>query len=937
MLGLVLALCLAPLSGQGAEAPRPPAEAAPLPQDPSLHLGVLPNGLRYGVMRNPNPKGGVSIRLQFDVGSREETQAERGAAHFVEHMAFRGARSFQDGDLERALALIGVGSGRDHNADTSVRWTAYRLDLTQAKPENLTLAFRWLRDIGDGLVFDPAVVDRERGVVLAEMGTDSGADSRLADQVRTFLAPGLTASQRNPIGVEASLRAMTPEMLQAFHARWYRPQTARVVMVGDMAPEAMIAAITEAFASWTAQGPTPERADLGDLDENRGLQALVVRESQVASYVAACRVRGGVRTGVTDTEKMARARRGQVWLATLNSRLSELARGHAALRAASATSSDLDGGEATCLNAWPKGAAWEPALAAIQGELARFQRDGPTELEVEGAVAQLRSDLLAEVTAASTQSSPDLAASLALSLAEDRIVMEPRAALRAFNQAVEGLTVAQVKAAFAASWRGPEPLLILTAAQPPTAEALMDSWRRNLARAGPAPYQDAAKVPWGYGPIGEPGPIARRERLEADVTRVTFRNGVVLNLKATEFENDQVSLRLQFGAGRGAVAAKDHAAIALAVRMFAAGGLGRHSHEELLNLMGEPALEFDLTLTPDLFWLEDSVPKVALSARLRVLAAFMSDPGFRKDMEARLPTEVEDLFRNRSSDAWRLGHEALMEAAAPGSPFGRVDPATLTSLTAADLAALLKPSVTQDPIEITLVGDMEEALAIDLVARTFGRLPPRRDPAFRRPDTYALKYTPVVPREIQVTHQGSADRAVVIMVWPLFGPGPTPPRETATLNLLAAIFDDELRHRVREHLGKTYSPSVEAQMPLRIDQGELDALVETHPADVSGVRNEMAAVAASLAGGNITLQMLEAARRPLLSATAAAMATNDWWADAITGSTPENGELEAAITTLADLRAVTLSQVKAAAATWLTPNPIVAVVRPEPSANGGAK
>nr|QQZ50633.1 insulinase family protein [Phenylobacterium glaciei] len=95
-LGLVLALSLAPL-GSSAAPTAATSDSRSLPQDPALRRGVLPNGLRYAVMRNALPKGAVSLRLYVDVGSREETEAERGAAHFVEHMAFRGARHFQDG------------------------------------------------------------------------------------------------------------------------------------------------------------------------------------------------------------------------------------------------------------------------------------------------------------------------------------------------------------------------------------------------------------------------------------------------------------------------------------------------------------------------------------------------------------------------------------------------------------------------------------------------------------------------------------------------------------------------------------------------------------------------------------------------------------------------------------------------------------------------
>src|SRR3954468_15535145 len=73
-----------------------------LPVDPALKQGVLRNGLRYAIYPNGEPKGRVSLRLLVAVGSMQETTEERGLAHFVEHMAFRGTKSYPNGSLVEA-------------------------------------------------------------------------------------------------------------------------------------------------------------------------------------------------------------------------------------------------------------------------------------------------------------------------------------------------------------------------------------------------------------------------------------------------------------------------------------------------------------------------------------------------------------------------------------------------------------------------------------------------------------------------------------------------------------------------------------------------------------------------------------------------------------------------------------------------------------------
>ncbi|CAN5816212.1 insulinase family protein [soil metagenome] len=935
-LGLVLALSLAPL-GASAAPTAATSDSSSLPQDPALRRGVLPNGLRYAAMRNALPKGAVSLRLYVEVGSREETEAERGAAHFVEHMAFRGARHFQDGELERALALIGVGAGRDHNADTSVNATSYRLDLTDTAPAHLDLAFRWLRDVADGITFEPAAMDRERGVVLAEKEARDGPGALVREQVTSFVAPRLRSTLRDPIGTDASLRAMTPEVLEAFHARWYRPETAWVVMVGDMAPEAMEAEIAKAFSSWTGKGPPPARAARGEIEAARGLEALVIATPQIASGLSACKVLPDSPPVTTDAASLRRNSLRQVWQSALNARLTLLTSGSKTLLNAAMTVTDLDGGQAVCFSAAPNAEAWDAALAAGQDELRRFGRDGPTELEVEAAVAKVRNSVRSDVTAAPTQLSSSLATYLAHALAEGWVVMEPRASLRAFNQAVEEVTPADVKAAFAADWSGSGPFLTLTAPNPPTREALLASWRRGEAGEGPAKYADAAVAQWAYGPLGDPGKIARRDTLAAGITRVTFRNGVILNLKKTGFENGAIALRLWFGTGRGEVAARDFDTAGAATGIFPYGALGKHSYDELRGIFGEEALDFDLDITPYAFKLEHVVSDDTLSPRLRLLTGYMTDPGFRDTLDAKFGTEIDNNFRDRQSDLWALLREAVMDTVAPGLPLGTPDRAAMERLTSKDLAAVLKTAVTHDPIEVTLVGDMDEAAAIDLTARTLGALPSRGPPPKPRPDTFSLRFPATPPPQIDTVHYGSPDKAAVAMIWPLYVAVPARRKEEDALKLLAEVFGDELRHQVREHLGKTYSPTVFASTPDYVDQGELDALVETHPADLEAVRAEMHAVAKRLAAGQITSEMLEAARSPMLSGARAEAATNDWWAEALSGSAHHDEWLQDALHQEDRIKAVTLAQVKAAAATWLAHDPIVAVIRPAKGANGGAR
>lgn len=113
-----------------------PELAAP---DPSVVMGRLPNGMRYALKQVTS--GRTAILFHIGAGSLEEADSERGAAHFIEHMAFNGSRHFPPGSLIGRFESAGVAFGRDQNAATDPFGVTYRLNLPAATTEELDTGF----------------------------------------------------------------------------------------------------------------------------------------------------------------------------------------------------------------------------------------------------------------------------------------------------------------------------------------------------------------------------------------------------------------------------------------------------------------------------------------------------------------------------------------------------------------------------------------------------------------------------------------------------------------------------------------------------------------------------------------------------------------------------------------------------------------------------
>jgi zinc protease len=926
----VLSVCS--LSGALAQAPpsnAPPAFAAiaktVVPADPALKTGVLANGVRYALMRPARPQQGASIRLGFDVGSFEESDAERGLAHFVEHLAFRSTRNFPNNTVETVFSTDGVAFGRDHNASTDLFSTVYMVNLNQPEQARFARAFTWLRDVADGIVFDPTAVEKERGVVLAEKEARDSAGQTTVEALMRFRAPGLRAIDRAPIGVDTVLRNATPTALQEFHRRWYRPEHAIVVVVSDLPADVLQAQIESAFGDWRSTGPAPPRAAYGRSDQERDLDVFTRADGSGLTSVEVCRLAAAEPRGPQDFAYVRRDALSLIWRDVFNRRLGLLRHAPSSqmLGAQVDVYTDDRNLRSACLSIKPTNDAWAPALAAGQAELSRFQVAGPTELEVEQAIDRVRSRLRGAITESANRAASELADNILTAMLDRQPLSEPRQMLRAYDLAVEDISASDVLAAFNRDWAGAGPLVSVVAPKAPQAAELRNAWLTQAKSSGLAAYADPEVASrWAYGDAPA-GAVSGREDVASGFVRIRFRNGVVLNFKQTGFSRSKVAFLARFGGGRRQIADRDLLTAVLGAPAVPFGGLGKHAYDDIVRIMQVEVRDLAVQIGPDSFVIGADEQVANLENKLRITAAYLGDPGFRTTMNPLLHEGVELTYRMTDSTPSLKAANALSEVISPGSPVLLPPKAQLLAIDNARVAAILQPAMTLGPIDVTLVGDIDEKTAIRLVAGSFGALRARAPAPAPRPDAFFARYPAVTPPPVRAEHNGPVDKAVGEMVWPLYVATPTRRREEYAISLLASVFGDALRHELRGELGKAYAPTVVSQMPDHADQGALTAHLEGYPGDLDSLMAAARAVALRLAGGAISEEQLAAARAPMLVDHRQALATNARWAMAMSRSAVDDQNLRDLLGYEALITSIRLDEVKKAAADWLARDPIV--------------
>jgi zinc protease len=241
-------------AAQAAPHPRPvwAMDTSDVPLDPAFRTGRLGNGMRYVIRQNGLPAGTVQVRMEIEAGSLDEREAERGYAHFVEHMAFNGSTHVPEGEMVRLLERNGLAFGADTNAQTNFNYTLYMLDLPRKDPELLGTALMLMRETAGELTFSDEAVGRERGVVLSEMRDRNTWALRAALDEMAFTNPGSLYSRRLPIGTAEALNRATGASLKAFWKRVYVPARTTLIVIGDVDPAATEAAIRARFGDWAA-------------------------------------------------------------------------------------------------------------------------------------------------------------------------------------------------------------------------------------------------------------------------------------------------------------------------------------------------------------------------------------------------------------------------------------------------------------------------------------------------------------------------------------------------------------------------------------------------------------------------------------------------------------------------------------------------------------
>lgn len=208
----------------------------------------LPNGLEVLTIKKDTQIAAINVGIK--VGALYENLEEKGISHFIEHMLFKGTSLRNNEDLNDELEFL----GGEYNAYTDYNSTVYTISCLGEEIKN---GVKLLGDMITNSIFDKDELEKERGVILAEIRTSKDDVEDLS-----FKKVNEVAFKTNPLkydvtGIEEKVKNFQRDQIVRFYKKYYTPKNSLVTIASAMDHEEALKVVKEEFSNWDGEQIEP--------------------------------------------------------------------------------------------------------------------------------------------------------------------------------------------------------------------------------------------------------------------------------------------------------------------------------------------------------------------------------------------------------------------------------------------------------------------------------------------------------------------------------------------------------------------------------------------------------------------------------------------------------------------------------------------------------
>jgi zinc protease len=916
------------------------ASAQPLPTDERLVTGTLGNGMRYIVFKHDNPPKRAAVWLHVSSGSLNETDKQRGIAHYLEHMAFNGSKNFKPGEVVPFFQSLGLTFGQHQNAFTSFDQTTFQLALPTNDPDTLKKAFTFMSDVAFNLTLPAEEIDNERQVIMEEKRTRLGAGQRIQEYMLERLAPGSLIGERLPIGTEKTIMEMQRDDFAAYYGKWYIPSNMTLMVVADMDPQVVVAQITEMFGQGEA-APAPVDQD-PRVTPSEGARAIVASDPELTSASVSV-MRISKPTPPTTTYEQARVELVDT-LGTycfnrrIQAKLGEGGTSYLSMRASA--SNMFNAARMVDVGADGKPEKWKDMLAELGTDLQRARLHGFTQRELDDIKKELMSGAERFVEQERTMNAGMILGRMNRTIADGEPVMSAAQQLDMLRKILPGITVDEINATFSSNFDMSKAAVFsieLPSSQQVPSEAELVSLGKAALDVRPEAVAEKARPTTLLAREPAPGKVVESTVHEATgVTSAWLENGVRVSHRFMDYKKDQATITISFAWGDLLESAANHGVSDVASLAWSSRpATSTLSSTNIRDLMTGKKVNVRGGAGSDTVTLSVSGSPADLETGMQLAYLLMTDPVIEKPAFDQWRDATIQRIEGREKDAESYFPVARAQAMYPAGDarFTPITKAEVDALTPEAGQAWLRKLLAEAPIEVGVVGDLPKERAMELVQKYIGSLPARkRISASTLDDVRAVK-RPQGPRVVEKSLPTQTAKAVVMVGF--YGADADNIADSRRLQMASRILTTRMIKTIREEKQLVYSIGARSTPGQAVPGfGVFGVTVPTEPGKVPALVATVEEMFAEFAKNGPTEEEMSVAKGQFVNVFDESMKEPAFWGAQIGEMTYRDRKLDDVVGAPAYFQAMTAQEVKDAFARYFVDSgKLRVVVKPADSGN----
>jgi zinc protease len=902
----------------------------PLPWDSRVIRGELSNGQHYMVMKHATPPGRVALYMLIASGSMNETEQQRGLAHYLEHLAFNGSENFPPGTVIKLFENLGMTFGRHQNASTGFDQTIYILELPDNSIDKLETGLKFFADVNSRLLLNPEEIDKERQIIMEEKNARQSAGLRVQEQLLKRIAPGTILGERLPIGTEERIKGVQRPDFVDYYSKWYGPSNSTVMLVGDLDEATMVDLVKKHFSTPGERKPKPTRVDVG-IKPFTAQQAIVITDAELPrSTVALTKIGPARKVPATYGEAREDLVRDMASAAFTNRARKKSQRGElkSLVVFANAGNASMSHSQ-TSVTAGGDPTNWKTMLEEICVETQRAVKFGFNQQELD----DVRKELISRAEQ-STKSEPTMQARAMLgrmtqAALNERSVMSASQRLEMLNTYAPTITLAEVNAAFAKEFDPSTAAAIVTtntAGDVPSEAMVLEIVKAALAKDVKAEAEEA-RADKLMDKLPEPGTVAEQSVHEASgVWSGWLANGARVHHRFMDYRKDSVGITITVYGGEILETAENRGISRAAAVAWGQAATSKLRSSDIDAIMTDKKVSVGGGASQYAMELSINGSPVDVETGFQLAHLLLTDPkleqaAFDKWKESTLQS-IDAIDKNPQQKFGTLVAAAIY-------PENEVRTRELTKdqvnkLTRDAAEAWLKKIIANGSIEVSIVGEIPREKAIELASRYVGSLSTRdriSTKLFAEQRVMKKRDLPVQVKQTMVTN---TDQANVFVGF--YGPDETNLADLRPLNLATRIMSSRMIQNIREEKQLVYSIGTRLSPGSTYPgMGMIQSSSATQPPKTEALAAEITAMFDAFAASGPTEDEMSVVRKQVANTLDESLKEPGTWRGALENMTFDGRSLDELLTDPAKYQAITAEQVLAAWKKYYTPGKVVVV------------